>query len=97
MSTLQEQETTITTSRGDEFVRIYTANPFHIARLDKDDRAEFVSGIRTGEDPYANYRVHASHWNPLGGFKRRMSDEQRQKNAERLAKYRAQSEDPDPA
>ena len=96
MSTLQEQETTITTTRGDEFVLIYTANPFHIARLDKDDRAEFVSGIRTGEDPYANYRVHTSHWNPLGGFKRRMSDEQRKAAGERLRAARLASQS-DPA
>lgn len=77
MATMQEQETTITSCRGEDFVHIYTANPFHIAKLDKDDRAIFQSGDRTGAEPWATYKVASENWNPLGGFKRRVSEEQR--------------------
>lgn len=77
MATMHEQETTVTSTRGDDYVYIYTANPWHIAKLDKDDRATVTSRSTDPEEPWANYRVATQHWNPLGGFKRRLSDEQR--------------------
>lgn len=83
MSTMYEQETTVTSTRGDEWVFIYTANPFHIAKLDAEDRAEATSRSTDPDEPWANYRVRSSDWNPLGGFKRRLSEEQRQALSER--------------
>src|SRR5690606_42148758 len=58
MSTMYEQETTITSTRGDEWVFIYTANPFHIAKLDAEDRAEATS--RSTEDRKST-RLNSSH------------------------------------
>ena len=83
MSTMHEQETTITSTRGDEWVYIFTANPFHIAKLDKDDRAICTNRSSDPDEPWANYKVPVKHWNPLGGFKRRVSEEQRRAMSER--------------
>lgn len=96
MATLDEQETTITFGRTEPVARIYTSDARHLWRLREDDRATETDG---GED-WAIFTVPTSQVNPLKFFKTKrapMSDEQRQKNAERLAKYRAQSESPDPA
>lgn len=81
MSTMAEQETVVTSNREEDVVRIWTSNPFHMARLDKEDRAVRVGG----DEESASYEVAVKDWNPLGGFKRRVSEEFKAAAAERLA------------
>lgn len=84
MSTMAEQETVVSSNREDGVVRIWTANPYHRARLDAETRARKV---REDEDS-ASYEVDAADWNPLGGFKRRMGEAQKKALRERLAKMK---------
>lgn len=82
MATLDEQETTVTYTRADNVVRIYTAVPRHIRALRGNDRA---TETRSGDD-WAEFTVPATEFDPVKGFKRRvtMSDEQRQAASDRM-------------
>ena len=73
MANMAEQETVIVSNRADSEVRIYTANPFHVAKLDRESRAVRVAG----DSEWGEFIVQKRDWNPLGGFKRRVSEEQR--------------------
>lgn len=95
MATKDERETTVTYSDGDSVVRVYTAVPKHIRRLERDSRATRVEtweadtglGIEA-----ATYEIAKTDFDPLSGFKRRsapMSPERRQAAAERLARARS--------
>lgn len=83
MATLDEQETTVTAVRNGSAVYVYTANPVHLRRLRKDDRATEVSG---GDD-WGNFTIPSSSFDPIKGFKRArrpLTDEQREAASERL-------------
>lgn len=88
MATREEQETTITVGRDDEWVRIWTNNPVHARKLEKDAR---VTQITANPDGFGgDYLVPASDFNVIA-FRRRgkpMSEEQRAAAAERLQKAR---------
>ena len=92
MATRDEQETTVTFNRADNTVRIGTAHPPHVRTLRKDNRAPELEGSPADqtEDIWGSFTVPASDFDPLTGFKRRMSEEQRQANADRLARLRAE-------
>jgi hypothetical protein len=82
--TKDEWETTVTWIHTDDVVRIYTAHPKHLNRLRNDNRATLVRDYGDSAD----FTIPADQFDPLKGFKRRMSEEQRQAVAERLATYR---------
>lgn len=49
MTARNEQETTVTAGRDDEWVFVWTNNPVHARRLDADDRAVLVTqGMTSG-------------------------------------------------
>src|SRR3546814_17650464 len=80
-----EQETTVTAGRDEPFVYIWTNNPVHARRLEKDGRVTRVSG--NPEDVGGQYKVPASMFDPLKGFRRarrEMTPEQREAAAARL-------------
>lgn len=66
MPTKDEQETTVTQLR-DDVTRIYTANPVHLRKLRKDDRAVEIRG---GDD-WGQFEIAASDFSPITGFKTR--------------------------
>jgi hypothetical protein len=89
MTARDEQETTVTAGRDEEWVSIWTNNPVHARRLDKDPRAEKT---KEGPDEFGGwYRIRATDFDPLKGFRRAprvMTDEQRAAAVERLANAR---------
>jgi hypothetical protein len=89
MTARDEQETTVTAGRDEEWVSIWTNNPVHARRLDKDPRAEKT---KDGPDEFGGwYRIRATDYDPLKGFRRAprvMTDEQRAAAVERLANAR---------
>jgi hypothetical protein len=89
MTARDEQETTVTAGRDEEWVSIWTNNPVHARRLDKDPRAEKT---KDGPDEFGGwYRIRATDFDPLRGFRRAprvMTDEQRAAAVERLANAR---------
>jgi len=93
MASREEQETTVTFNRADNTVRIWTAYPPHVRKLRKNDRATELEGSPAGqtEDIWGSFKISASDFDPLTGFKRRMSPEQRQANADRLSQYRKEN------
>lgn len=87
MATLDEQETTVTYVRSDDVVRVYTANPAHLRRLRKDDRATEIDG---GGD-WGNFTIPTAMYDPMRGFKSRrkpLTPEQREQAAQRLTAAR---------
>lgn len=87
MATFEETETTVSGIQADKCYYIGTNRAKHITRLDKEDRAELVS--TQGE--WREYRVQATDFDPLRGFKVRrapMSEEQKDVLRERLAQAR---------
>ena len=92
MSARDEQETTVTAGRADEWIYIWTNNPIHARRLDKDPRAIKETGGGVHGEFGGHYKIRATDFDPLKGFrraKRVMSEEQRAAAAERLRKARA--------
>lgn len=88
MSTRAEQETTVTSTREDPMVYIYTANPSHLRRLRKDSRTVEIDG---GAD-WGRFTIPAISFDPLKGFRRKgrvMSEAERLVASERLAVARA--------
>ncbi len=82
MTSLDEQETTVTQLRNQETL-IYTANPVHLRRLRKESRAREVRG----GDEWGEFIIANSDFDPLKGFKRKstpMSDERKAELALRL-------------
>ena len=84
MAAQAETETTVSGVQSDGYYLIGTNRPKHLNKLHKEPRAHLVRTV--GE--WTEYRVKASDFDPLTGFKRRvnLSDEQRQAIAARLAK-----------
>jgi hypothetical protein len=86
-----EQETTVTAGRDDEFVLIWTNNPVHARRLEKDSRVVKVSGSSDPDEIGGQYKIPSDQFDALKGFKRAskpMSPEQRAAAAERLRSAR---------
>lgn len=86
MTSLDEQETTVTQLRNQQTL-IYTANPVHLRRLRADERATEVRG---GAD-WGEFTIPNAAFDPLKGFKRKskpMTEEQRAAVGERLKKAR---------
>jgi hypothetical protein len=87
MTSMEEQETTVSWCRADDTVSIYTTNTVHLRHLRAEDRVVELAG---GED-WGNFRVPASQFDPLRGFIRQRkpwTDEQKRAASERMAKAR---------
>ena len=88
MTARNEQETTVTAGRDDEWVHIWTNNPVHARRLDNDPRAELTI---PGDEFGGQYRIRATDFDPLKGFRRKskpMTEDQRAAAAARLNEAR---------
>ena len=88
MTARNEQETTVSAGRDDEWVFVWTNNPVHARRLDADARAVLVT---PGDDFGGQYKIRASDFDPRKGFRRKskpMTDDQRAAAAARLAEAR---------
>lgn len=92
---MHEQETTVTKIRADDFVYLFSNDPKHVRRLRAEERAEEIEG---GED-WGRFKVAASDFDPLTGFRRRvnLSDEQKDAARIRLARAREASSSATPA
>lgn len=93
MASKDEQETTISVGRNDSIVSIWTNNPIHARKLEKDARVTKVSSnvMADGADEFGGfYEVAVEDFNVVGGFKRRvkMSEERRIAAREQLARMR---------
>ena len=90
MAARDEQETTVTSGRDEEWVRIWTNNPVHARKLDADARA--IKETTNAEGEWGgSYRIASTDFDPLKGFRRKtrpMTTEQRQAAVERLANAR---------
>lgn len=88
MTARAEQETTVTAGRDDEWVYLWTNNPVHARRLDNDDRAQLIIA---GDQSVRQYRIAASDFDPLKGFRRKsrpLTEEQRVAAVARLNEAR---------
>ena len=85
MASMEEQETTVTQLRNGG-TSIYSANPVHIRKLEKEPRAERVKvWMEDGRIDAAQYEIAAGDFDPLKGFKQRrrpLTEEERAKRAE---------------
>ncbi len=89
--TPEERETIVTTSDGDDVVRIWTAQRPVISRLQKDTRFTLIdSGFFEGSK-WAEFTIPRNQWNPVSGAKKRykVSEERRAQLAEQMARARA--------
>lgn len=83
MTSMEEQETTVTHIRGEERVLVYTANVVHLRALRKNPRAVQYAG---GDD-WGSFWIAAEDFDPLKGFrrvKRELTPEQREAAVERM-------------
>lgn len=85
-----ERETVITMSDGDDLVHIWTAQRTVLTALRKKEQVIEVAQGFIGYTEWASFTVDKDQWNPATGVKRRsnMTEEQKQKSAEALRKYR---------
>lgn len=85
MPSMEDRETTVTGNRTEGWY-VWTNDPVHLRKFEakaKEGRAQIVDAY---EDA-ANFKIPASEFDPIGGFKTKrkpMSEEQRAKAAERL-------------
>lgn len=82
MTSLDEQETTVTGCRADGFIYIYTSNLVHLRALRKREDITEVAG----EEDWGEFRASTDVYDPLKGFKRKraLTDEQREAARERM-------------
>jgi hypothetical protein len=88
MSTRAEQETTVTASKTDAVVYVWTSDPVHLRRLRKDARATELAG----DDEWGRFTIPADQFDPLKGFRRQgrvLTEQERAVATERLAAARA--------
>lgn len=87
---LEEQETTVTVSRADDNVRIWSAIGKHITRMEKHPSFTKVSEQVIDGHKTATFTIPASDWNPATGAKRRrvLTGEQKKALADRLKEAR---------
>lgn len=93
MATLEEQETIITQNRLDDFVSVYTSNPFDIRYFKSREEFTLVEewlDADTGEVEAAAFSLPKERANIRKIVKstRNLTDEQRQELADRLSKAR---------
>lgn len=81
-----ERETTVTTSDGDDLVRVWTAQRTVITRISRDSRFTIVDSGEHDGSRWVSATIPAEKWNPVTGAKRTrtMTDEQKAAAAERL-------------
>lgn len=84
-----ERETVITTSDGDDVVRVWTAQRKVIGRL---RRHQAFTEVRSGDDngEWAEFTIPADRWHPAIGVRRvsSMTEQQKQDLRARLAAMR---------
>ena len=87
--TLAEQETTITWSRADDEIRIWSAIPADIRELRRRVRAGLAREVDCDGDRWADFRIPCGSWS-LKGFKRRVeiSEERRRELGDRFRALR---------
>ena len=87
--TLAEQETTITWSRADDEIRIWSAIPADIRELRRRVLSGFARVFVCYGDRWADFRSPCGSWS-LKGFKRRVaiSEERRRELCDRLRALR---------
>lgn len=74
-----EQETTVAFVADEDVVRIWSLYPPHIRRMRADGRFTELPS-QSG----AVFTIGRAHFDPIGGVKRRLSDETRAAMAERM-------------
>lgn len=81
-----ERETVVTTSDGDDLVRIWTAQRTVITRINRDSRFTVVDSGEHDGSRWVSATIPAEKWSPVTGVKRTrtMTDEQKAAAAERL-------------
>lgn len=81
-----ERETVVTTSDGDDLVRVWTAQRTVITRISRDDRFTIVDSGEHEGTRWVSATIPAEKWNPVTGAKRTrtMTDEQKKAAADRL-------------
>lgn len=86
-----ERETSITLNDEEDVVRIWSYQAPFVRRIRDDDRFTITEeGVRDGAE-YVAATIHKSQWRPWSGLKRRarpMTEEERQRAAQRLAEGR---------
>lgn len=90
MTARAEQETTVCAGRDETHVLIWTNNPTHARRLEKDARVTKVSG--NSGDVGGQYRIASEDFDALKGFRRhsrKMTATEREAAAARLSVIRA--------
>ena len=79
-----EQETTVTMVADEDIVRVWSCYPPHIRRMRGDDRfTERPTGFG------AEFVIQRANFDPIGGVKRRVSDEQRAAMSRRMKDQQA--------
>lgn len=89
MTARAEQETTVTAGRDETTVYVWTNNPVHARRLEKDTRVVKVSG--NSDEVGGQYQIPADVFDPLRGFRRKsrpLTPAQREAAAQRLTAAR---------
>lgn len=83
MTSLLEQETTVTYSRADGLVHIYSSIPSHVRRMRKDSA---YTEVRSWGDDCGEFTIDHKLYDPMRGRRRprAMTDEQKKASAERL-------------
>lgn len=88
-----ERETIVTTSDGDDLVRVWTAQRTAITRISRDTRFTIVDSGEHEGTRWVSATIPADKWNPVTGAKRNrtMTDEQKRAAADRLRAARRAS------
>lgn len=87
MTSLDEQEVTVTWLRSEDKVRIYTSNPVVARQLRKEPRVT----QEKGDETWGEFTVAITDFHPTKGFKRKsrkLTDEQKKAAGERLRNAR---------
>lgn len=88
MALREETETTVSGVLADGYLLIGTNRTKHISRLDKEvleGRAVLVKAV----DEWREYKVSADDFDPLTGFKKRVSESTRVAMAKRMSDMHA--------
>jgi hypothetical protein len=86
----EEQETTVTGNRKEGVWYVWTADPVHRRKFEREAGNGRAVIVGSGDD-WAEFKVQAKDYDPAGGFKRRkmvLTDAQRAERAERLRNAR---------
>ena len=86
-----ERETVINTTDSDDVVRIWTAQPRYLGQLRRNPKFTETKSGRYGTTAWAEFTIPADQWSPGTGAKRaarEISDEERARLTEQLARVR---------